>query len=258
MVNHTNNYTVTFTYPSDVIMQGGGVISNRSRIDSETSASSESSRGSGKPPRRRSHRPRGCRGGSNRRRNNSSDDKGNKRNHPSKCKSNNYNNNAVVVVNNENIRKLDNLKIHGKEPKQSHQGNPLHNISILNRNFGIDNSQAYPVAITPSKAGTEYSFAGENYNDVASFHNEHRLDDYQNIHPSFSDSSSDGMIAMDGRIFPRPPAYEVARNNDGILPPLPPNAFFNEPIVCLHVEHVLSIFFQVTQNVCYHGICPQK
>ena len=47
----------------------GSFGGNRQRLDSGTSASSESSKGTGKPPRRRSHRPRGCRGGSNRRRN---------------------------------------------------------------------------------------------------------------------------------------------------------------------------------------------
>ena len=79
-------YTANFSYPTDQMP----CTSNRSRSDSGTSGSSYSSSGSGKPPRRRSHRPRGCRGGSSRRsRNNSIDEKNSQKNHSSNGGNNN-------------------------------------------------------------------------------------------------------------------------------------------------------------------------
>jgi hypothetical protein len=218
------NYTATFKYPSDVMP---GVGSNRSRIDSETSGSSESSRGSGQP-RRRSHRPRGCRGGSNRRRNNSSDEKGNKR-------INNSNNNTANVVVNENSRKVDNAKLHNKATKQPHHkqaNNPLQKISILSRrtaNFYPESSNKFEQdnqAYYAMTGRNEYTLPTETY-DMPPFHNHHL--DYPVIQPSFSDSSSEGV--PDPRMFQRPRPM-ARRNMDGslILPPLPANAFYNEPI----------------------------
>jgi len=224
------NYTATFTYHSDVMP---GVGSNRSRIDSETSGSSESSRGSGKP-RRRSHRPRGCRGGSNRRRNNSTDDKGNKRTNNNN-NNNNSGNSASVVVN-ENSRKTDNVKPPNKGTKQTHHqqqhvNNPLHNISILSKrtkHFYADSSNKFEQdnkAYSANTTRTEYPLPAEAY-DMLSFHNNNF--DYPVIQPSFSDSSSEGV--PDPRVFERP--RPMARNMDGslILPPLPANAFYSEPV----------------------------
>ena len=229
------NYKTTFTYPSEVMMpRGGVVVSSRSRIDSETSGSSESSRGSG---RRRSHRPRGCRGGSNRRRNNSGD-KGGKRNNNGP-NNNRSNNNVVVVVNNENIRKLDNFKsCNSNEVKQPHQqGNPLQNISILSRKYEQQDSQKYTTSVMPRGRADEFALPGENYDDHmtdSSFHNSHLLDYPPSLQPSFSDSSSEG-VALEASIFPRPnePHQMMVRDRaDGnfILPPLPPDAFCSEPI----------------------------
>jgi hypothetical protein len=79
-------------------------MSNRSRSDSGTSGSSASTNGSGRPPRRRSHRPRGCRGGSSRRsRNNSLDDKSAKKsiiqNNSNINSSSSNNNNSIAIAN---------------------------------------------------------------------------------------------------------------------------------------------------------------
>ena len=69
MVNHFS-YQSNHGYHSNQVMYS----SNRSRTES---GSSESSRGSGNsgPTRRRSHRPRGCRGGTNRRKQNNGEGK---------------------------------------------------------------------------------------------------------------------------------------------------------------------------------------
>ena len=255
--------TTNFSYPADQMPCMGN--SNRSRLDSGTSGSSESSRGSGNgKPRKRSHRPRGCRGGSNRRRNNSADEK-NKRT-----------NNGSNHVNNENIPRLDNttvlLKNKNKAAKGKGKGKetPKLEVSILSRqtpslkggpvDYGANNYQNYEMTAPI----TDYAFhSNTSTENLSSFYHNVNSFDIPGIQPSFSDSSSD--TAFGNRVVPAmqasfaPPGLDRSGH---ILPPLAYNRVNEEAIPCGPNPYALKLTthdsFYPQQNVHQSGPTQQQ
>jgi hypothetical protein len=136
-VSSSIGYSACFTYPTDL-----SCMSNRSRSDSGTSGSSASTNGSGRPPRRRSHRPRGCRGGSSRRsRNNSLDDKSAK-------KSIIQNNSNISSCSNNNNIVIANTKATATNTIQSsnfHYPNTHNSYHESSRRTGHDSSVKYNI-----------------------------------------------------------------------------------------------------------------
>ena len=203
--------------------QVGSVSSyNRSRLDTETSASSEDSKGAGKPPRRRSHRPRGCRGGSNRRKfNNSENNKSNEQ----KPKQGNKATNVKPTKHNQVSQRssMTEFTILSRQAHSTHQ-------TIIDFK-----SELYQRENSVSSAGTDYTLS---YDTFENFLIPHDL-----IHQSFSDSSSDfgadpiGQGGMFWQLDSDSSSSHSGRsslrnfttgNNNQILPPLPTNVFENE------------------------------
>jgi hypothetical protein len=210
--------------PNDFVV-GGETIhhGNRSRLDSGTSGSSESSKGSGKPPRRRSHRPRGCRGGSNRRRNNADGAK--------KPNNNNKGRDAKTINNTGNKAALSKHPNHNKQMiPDKNNGISTQEYTILSREDCQQGLRQRAVSASSSVSTstaqmTDYSSSNE------SFENQMFFRDFSEIEPSFSDSSSEfGLHTSDS--YSSIGSTGNLTNNNQILPPLPSNSFQNEYIPC--------------------------
>lgn len=199
---------------------------NRSRLDSGTSGSSDGSRGSGKPPRRRSHRPRGCRGGVNRRRNNSSD--------CSKKLSNTSNETTPKPGNKMSIA------THPKHKQIAPQSNtpPMQEFTILSR----QPNSAYYLDCQPGQVQRGCSTASSmsastaqmtDYSSSQGSYDQSLVNDFSTIQASFSDSSSEFAIdptaQLSMSLFPDFESDSISMiSNSQILPPLPSNALKNE------------------------------
>jgi hypothetical protein len=249
--SHTMRYTANFSCPSGDQMM---YESNRSRSDSGTSGSSGSSRGSGKPPRRRSHRPRGCRGGSSRRRTTSVDNANGKP--PVKSNDPSTNNKVPIDNNKQNSRTEQSSSKNDMDPSRQHNHysipvqefsfpSPQPKPSGLSRSYQDfhyqhgEDSISLPAATAPS---ADYSSnVGSSYDQSSPFYYQSQMStEYPAILRSFSDSSSEE-AAMEQQKQPSkynnmlPPCARNTNtngNNDNgySLPPLPSNAFENEPI----------------------------
>lgn len=186
-----------------------GIRGNRARLDSGTSASSESSRGSGKPPRRRSHRPRGCRGGSNRRRNNAESGKKNFSN-----KGGQNNNSNKGNLDGKSKPKTILTKLHKGNKSISKESEPFSfQTGRATMNSGYFTEFGHPELQRGSSVTT---ISTDLSSSSASF-------DYAaNRQRSFSDSSSE--------VIPDPAV--MLRTGDQILPPLPSRATRSEPTPC--------------------------
>jgi hypothetical protein len=234
---------------------------NRSRLDSGTSGtsgssgSSESSKGSGKPPRRRSHRPRGCRGGSNRRRNNSDgankltskgSDTGSETNTGSKTILSKHPSYKQVITG-ENGALMQDYTILSRQPQQP---NPALYIDCQQGLPQRDVSTSSSVS-TSTAPMTDYSSSQE------SFENQMFPNEFSEIQPSFSDSSSEfgtDPISQDF-LIPASDSYGYGgdiMNNNQILPPLPSNAFHNEYIPSVPNPYALKpSIYDNTNNMMY-------
>jgi hypothetical protein len=246
----TMRYTANFSCPSGDQMM---YESNRSRADSGTSGSSESSRGSGKPPRRRSHRPRGCRGGSSRRRNNSVDNANGKL--PVKSNVLSPNNKVRIANNKQKSRTEQSSSKNNMDPsrEQNHYSIPVQDFSFqiphprppsLSRSYQDCNFQDGKESISLSAAtapSTDYSSnAGSSYDHSSPpFYQSQMSFEFPAILQSFSDSSFEDGMEQQKQLHNYsnilPPCAHITNtkgnNDDGyILPPLPSNAFENEPI----------------------------
>ena len=256
--SQTMRYTANFTCPSgDMLINPSGeqmmYESNRSRSDSGTSGSSGSSRGSGKPPRRRSHRPRGCRGGSSRRRNNSADNANGKQ----PVKSSDPSTNKKVLTDNNkqesstekssSTNDMDPFRQqnHYPIPEEFSFPSPQPKPPNLSRSYQDCHSQHGEESISLSAAtapSTDYSSnVGSSYDQYSSFYDQsHMSTEFPALLRSFSDSSSESAAMEQQKQLHSynnilPPCAHITNtngNNDNgyILPPLPSNAFENERI----------------------------
>jgi len=227
------SYNSNFSFSSSAggpgtVLVGGISYGNRSRLDSGMSGSSEGSKGSGKPPRRRSHRPRGCRGGSNRRRNNSSD-----------CsKKNNKGNESKAKPGNKTV-----LSKYPKQTIQDAKNLPLQDFTSLSRQS--QQNSAYFADRTPGMLNREsrnycaMSISTAPLTDYSSslggYENQSIANAFSIIQTSFSDSSLEFVDpSLQGNV-PFSAEYDnnstsSRSNNSKILPPLPSNIFNNESI----------------------------
>jgi hypothetical protein len=235
--------------------------SNRSRSDSGTSGSSESSRGSGKPPRRRSHRPRGCRGGSSRRRINSLENANGKKpvksgndpsttNNTNNTNNNNTTNNNKVPIDNKNKKSRPEQQ---PQPFSKNDVNPSRqqkNYSIpvqefsfpspqpkapgLSRSYnnkdcrfqhGEQDSISLSAATAPS---TDYSSnAGSSYDQSSPFYYQsHESIEFPAILRSFSDSSSEAAMEQHQH-HQHHQHQQLPKYNSNMPPPCPRNTNTN-------------------------------
>ena len=162
------------------------------------SGSSESYRGNEKPPRRRSHRPRGCRGGSNRRKNGELKNKG--------------------------FGKNDNKSFRRGSAKQQSlmKNSPFpHNRTNMRNNHNVSLSNHAPAK--PDKILPDYG----SY-DVNSLHSSSASESSSSIQQSFTDSSNEESVGEFSKNFQ---LMLPDHQNGLILPPLPSAAFQNQPIL---------------------------
>lgn len=225
MGDQTTRFTANYSYPG-VMDQMSMCLSNRSRLDSGTSGSSDSSKESGKPPRRRSHRPRGCRGGSSRRsRNNSADEKqansNNKRillpinnSQNTGCDANNINNDSQVNTTDNNKlncciiekgtpydkgRKAEQnqLKMPGASefplacrPNRQPPGLVSSSYIDYNSNYYQGEQESFATASSTDYSSTVGSYDNRSYYSSSNTTNSFSVD-FPPINNSFSDASSE-------------------------------------------------------------------
>lgn len=240
MANHFS-YQSSHGNSSDQVMY---TTSNRSRSESGGSDSSrDSSRGSGNSgnsgkPRRRSHRPRGCRGGSNRRRQKNGEG-GNKpffkktynsdfknRVHGKFSQSSiNQNHHAITSVTSEEDFVTNNSNKNGGQGSLrlgTFNNNPAKEYNIILPDYPFPNSGiSVPTASDVQPRGNTH---GHNLKAYYRNHAPKYLGEPENDYPllssSFSESSSD-------TIFEQRDAYIQSTHEDGILPPPPSEELFN-------------------------------
>ncbi|KAG7351237.1 hypothetical protein IV203_010597 [Nitzschia inconspicua] len=202
MTTHLS-YSDNHFYPASAAAEQMTHTSNRLRSES---GSSDSSRGSGSTgsgkSRRRSHRPRGCRGGSNRRRNN------------------NNNNNGEGKKNTRHTRRAYSGDFHGNGAVR---GNEFPYNQNLSSNYD---------ALMASQA-THYQLPGL-YSDYSSVGADSCLPAFRHGSGIVNDSSAQPVLRSFGSLdFPAlQSSFSESSNeiipgyDDGqILPPMPPNAF---------------------------------
>lgn len=231
MANHFT-YQSSHGNSSDQVMY----TSNRSRSESGSSDSSRGSGNSGKP-RRRSHRPRGCRGGSNRRRQKNAE-AGNKQ--------------FFKKTYNSDFKN----RVHGKfahpSVNQNHHSGPSEEEFMTNntkKNRGQSNFYRGPYN---NDYGKDYNMSHSDYHHTKSGinvatgsdfqiggnahgHNLQGYDrnfnseyvgepenDYSFLQSSFSESSGDSIVEQRD-------VYNTNRHDINILPPLPSEELFNRP-----------------------------
>jgi len=182
----------------------GSFGGNRPRLDSGTSASSESSKGTGKPPRRRSHRPRGCRGGSNRRRNKAGELS--RESKVSNLDGRDVPDSKIILVKHSMTKKCPSFE-NGATAKNV---GDMHDL-VHKRNYRERSLSSSSVSTAPT---TDFS-SSHDVDDI-SF-----LNDFSLIQPSFSNSSSEKGFDLVG--------YRGTSNQ--ILPPLPSR---NLPVQHIH------------------------
>jgi len=236
MANH-------FSYPSSHGNSNDQVMytSNRSRSES---GSSDSSRGSGNSgnsgnsgkPRRRSHRPRGCRGGSNRRRQKNGE--GNKPyfkktynsdfknrvqgkfSHPS------MNENDHAGPSEEEFVKNDNKKNGGRGSvrRGSYNENSGKDYNIIIPDYTYPNSEISVSISSDLQPGA--NTYGHNpqayYGSCAPRYGGESENDYPLLQSSFSESSSETIVEQRD-------VYAQSKHVDSILPPPPSDELFNRP-----------------------------
>ena len=174
-------------------LEVGSFGGNRPRLDSGTSLSSESSN-TGKPPRRRSHRPRGCRGGSNRRRNKAGELSG----EPKGCNWNGRERHESKTI----------LAKHSKiKPcSSSKKGTTSKHVAVSSHSAHESNNRERSFSSSSVSTAPTSDFSSSHDVDDISF-----LNDYSTIQTSFSDSSSEKGVA----------STVVTGTSSQILPPLP-------------------------------------
>ena len=187
---------------------------NRSRTGSGSSDSSRGSgTGGGKPPRRRSHRPRGCRGGSKRRKN--SDELKKQRAAAS---------GGATTGQNSASKNANRHPSSGQDFTilSRNQANGNHNFGTMpSSDHGNHMYMAYPSA---SFYPPSYHPAGNNHYGGSSYQNQTPLPSYPGIQTSFSDSSGEEIMeASLGSTGKQQPANTIypSLSEEGILPPLP-------------------------------------
>jgi hypothetical protein len=190
------------------------MIHTSNRLRSE-SGSSESSRGSGSTGsgknRRRSHRPRGCRGGSNRRRNNVSEGKKKALQHTSQA---DFSGDAIrgnnFSYNNANVpSRYDGSFI----PHNTQSQYQLQGMYSGYSNASADTGYSRYSDFIPSSGLNNSSYHMNNEYFGLRGGNSFGTTDFPSLQTSFSDSSNE-MI----------PGYDDNR----ILPPMPTNAFLDQ------------------------------
>ena len=199
---------------SDQVMY---TTSNRSRSESGSSDSSRGSGNSGKP-RRRSHRPRGCRGGSNRRKQKMAE-AGNK---PFFKKT--YNSDFKSRVHGKFSNSSTNQDFVINNNKKNHSRGSFHRESY-NNDYGKDYNVTYPQTGPFLSAGSDLHTGANSYghNLLPSYGSKFMSEpenDYPVIHSSYSDSSSDSFMEQRDD-------YSQHNHDSGILPPLPSEELFN-------------------------------
>ena len=219
--NVNAGYHSSFSGARNSLLVGSVSTNNRSRLDTGTSASSEDSKGAGKPPRRRSHRPRGCRGGSNRRKfTNSEPNKGNEQ------KQKQGNKGATT--------KLTKLN----QASQNQNRSSMTEFTILSRQAHSNQQQFsdYKSEVHQRYNGNlaDYTLSYDSFDNI--------LIPHDLIQQSYSDSSSDfgaDPIGQGGMFWQldsesssshssRSSVQNFTGTNNQILPPLPTNVFDNE------------------------------
>ncbi len=226
MANHFS-YQSSHGNSNDQVMY----TSNRSRSESGSSESSRGSGNSGKP-RRRSHRPRGCRGGSNRRRQKNSE-AGNKpffkKTYNSDFKNRVHGKFSQSSGNHNHSGPSEEEFLTTNNKKNRGQGN-FHRGSY-NNNYGkeyniIHNDYPHPKSEITLSTGSDFQAEGNAYG-----HNLQGYDrpfvgspenDYPFLQSSFSESSSDSIVDQRD-------VYNQSKHDNGILPPLPTEELFNRP-----------------------------
>ena len=251
MANHFS-YQSSHGNSNDQVMY----TSNRSRSESGSSDSSRSSGNSGKP-RRRSHRPRGCRGGSNRRRQKNAE-VGNKQ-FFKKTYNSDFKNRVQGKFSNSSMNQNHHSGSSEEEfmtnnnTKNRGQGN-FHRGSY-NNNYGKDynmnhSDYSYPKSGIATEcdfqANNPYGHNLQNYDrNYAPKYIGESENDYPMLQSSFSESSSDSVVYTqnkhDNGILPPPPSEELLNRPNHILPGPNPYALKSsgsEMISNRNTEHV--------------------
>jgi hypothetical protein len=211
--------------------------SNRSRSESGSSDSSRGSGNSGKQ-RRRSHRPRGCRGGSNRRRQKNGEP-GNKQ-----FFKKTYNSDFKNRVHGKFSKSSVNQNNHAGPSEEEYVTNNMNKNSgqdsfsrgSYNNNSGKDYNNGFLPDYPYPKSGISVATAsdlqqggntyGHNlqvyYGNNAPKYIGEPENDYPLLQSSYSESSSE-------TIFEQRDAYTQNNHDDGILPPPPSDESFHRP-----------------------------
>ena len=215
-------YRANYAYAADQMP----LVGNRNRSRLASGVSSESLRGGGsEKPRRRSHRPRGCRGGSNRRKNNNVEK--NKRNNTSGPKNGNNENNRELC--NKKMMPLTNrINTTKSIPKIDVKISSRHPPSIKTGDLDISRDDNLSFSLTTA---SDTDFASSSKDNSDSYHLNNDSYDFPSTQPTSSDSSSDP--AIERRVLPfvqASPCFPNTCDGSHILPPLPFNAFDTEPI----------------------------
>ena len=220
MANHYS-YQSSHSNSNDQVMY----TSNRSRSESGSSDSSRGSGNSGKP-RRRSHRPRGCRGGSNRRKQKNAE--GGNKQHFKKTYSSDFKNRvhgkfSQPLVNQNNYAGPSEEEFFTKNSNNGPQNNfrqgCLHknpdnacNIVLLD--------YPHPKSAISTTSGLPFGGNIHGHSQQKGFYRNNAPryvgesdNDYPLLQSSFSESSSESII----------------ENRDAILPPLPSDDLFDRP-----------------------------
>jgi hypothetical protein len=186
------SYPSQYVYrPSMVSEQMMGTNSNRSRSES---GSSDSSRGSGSTEsgksRRRSHRPRGCRGGSNRRRNNGGEGKLSSFNKPNITNAD-FNGNSGVRGNKLSHRTRHSVTSDYESslpPQQFSEASQFHSGGAYDYSIGKRDTFSYDFRqdYSPNLFGADNGFYS------AMDHQHHgQYTGFSSLQPSFSESSNE-------------------------------------------------------------------
>lgn len=204
--------------------------SNRSRSESGSSDSSRGSGNSGKP-RRRSHRPRGCRGGSNRRRQKNAEG-GNKP--------------FFKKTYNSDFKNRVQGKFSHSSMNQNHLAGPSEEEFLANKVRKNDGQSSYYRGSYNNNSGKDYNVIlpdypypksgisiatapeqarrnahGQYYGNFAPKYVGEPENDYPHLQSSFSESSSDSIIDQRDGILPPPPSDELFHGRQNQILPGP-------------------------------------